>query len=52
VPPPPHPGRSYWVCQAAGWGSFVVYVLGSYLLFAPAHNLQSLAELEPYLARI
>ena len=45
MPPPPHPGRSYWVCQAAGWGSFVVYVLGSYLLFAPAHNVVDIASI-------
>ena len=29
---PPRPGRLYWVCQAAGWGSFTVYVLGGYLI--------------------
>jgi hypothetical protein len=45
VPTPPHPGRSYWACQAAGWGSFVVYVLGSYLLFAPTHNWVDVASI-------
>jgi LytS/YehU family sensor histidine kinase len=30
----PKPGRLYWTCQAAGWGSFVVYTLGFYLAFA------------------
>lgn len=45
MPTPPHPGRSYWVCQAAGWGSFVVYVLGGYLLFAPAHNWVDIASI-------
>src|SRR5262245_15860684 len=30
----PKPGRLYWICQAAGWGSFVVYTLGFYLAFA------------------
>ena len=29
---PPVPGRPYWICQAAGWGGFLVYVLGGYLL--------------------
>lgn len=29
---PPAPGRSYWICQAAGWGGFLAYVLGAYLL--------------------
>jgi hypothetical protein len=32
--PAPRPGRLYWICQAAGWGSFVVYTLGFYLAFA------------------
>jgi hypothetical protein len=35
---PPRPGRSYWVCQIAGWGSFTAYVLGGYLLAAPKHD--------------
>jgi two-component system, LytTR family, sensor kinase len=30
----PRPGRLYWICQAAGWGSFVVNALGFYLVFA------------------
>jgi LytS/YehU family sensor histidine kinase len=29
---PPVPGRPYWICQAAGWGGFLAYVLGGYLL--------------------
>ena len=29
---PPAPGRPYWICQAAGWGGFLAYVLGGYLL--------------------
>ena len=28
---PPPAGRLYWVCQIAGWGSFAIYVLASYL---------------------
>jgi hypothetical protein len=30
----PAPSRLYWICQAAGWGGFVVYTLGFYLAFA------------------
>ena len=33
-PPAPLPGRLYWVCQAAGWGSFVLYTLAFYFVFA------------------
>lgn len=29
---PPAPGRPYWICQAAGWGGFLVYVLAGYAL--------------------
>ena len=32
--PPPPPSRQYWICQAAGWGSFVLYTLGFYVVFA------------------
>jgi len=32
--PAPPPSRLYWICQAAGWGSFVVYTLGFYVAFA------------------
>ena len=32
--PPPPPSRLYWICQAAGWGSFVLYTLGFYIVFA------------------
>jgi hypothetical protein len=31
---PPQPDRLYWICQAAGWGSFMGYVLGAYLVFS------------------
>jgi len=34
--PPPPASRLYWICQAAGWGSFVLYTLGFYLVFATA----------------
>jgi hypothetical protein len=32
--PPPPPSRHYWICQAAGWGGFVLYTLGFYIAFA------------------
>lgn len=35
---PPRPGRSYWICQIAGWGSFTAYVLGGYIFaVSPRH---------------
>jgi hypothetical protein len=33
--PPPPTSRLYWICQAAGWGSFVLYTLGFYVALAP-----------------
>jgi LytS/YehU family sensor histidine kinase len=32
--PPPAPSRLYWICQAAGWGSFVIYTLALFQVFA------------------
>ena len=32
---PPAPGRTYWICQFAGWLGFAIYVAGAYLVFAP-----------------
>src|SRR5262245_46231720 len=32
--PPPPATHVYWKCQAAGWGSFVLYTLGFYVAFA------------------
>jgi len=32
---PPAAGRTYWICQFAGWGGFAMYVAGAYLVFAP-----------------
>ena len=32
--PPPPATRVYWKCQAAGWGSFVLYTLAFYVAFA------------------
>lgn len=36
---PPRPGRSYWICQIAGWGSFTAYVLAGYLFAAPERHV-------------
>ncbi|AXS40037.1 VWA domain-containing protein [Breoghania sp. L-A4] len=50
--------RIVWLNPMAGWDDYAPLAAGMqaalpYLdLFAPAHNLESLAELEPYLARI
>src|SRR5262245_14366314 len=42
---PPRPGRTYWICQAAGWGSFTAYVLGFYLYFATEHHVWDFASI-------
>jgi sensor histidine kinase YesM len=42
---PPAPGRPYWICQAAGWGGFVAYVLGGYLLSAPDRNATDIVSI-------
>jgi two-component sensor histidine kinase len=34
----PRASAIYWVCQAAGWGAYLTYVLGGYFIFAPTHN--------------
>lgn len=31
----PAPGRTYWICQFAGWLGFATYVAGAYMVFAP-----------------
>jgi two-component sensor histidine kinase len=33
----PKPSGLYWICQAAGWGGFLTYVLGAYWIFSPCH---------------
>ena len=45
MPTPPPAGRSYWVCQAAGWGSFLVYVLGGYMVFASGRDPIDIASI-------
>ena len=42
---PPVPGRPYWICQAAGWGGFVVYVLGGYLVGAPERRVTDIVSI-------
>jgi hypothetical protein len=31
-------GATYWICQAAGWGAYLTYVLVGYFVFAPRHQ--------------
>ena len=42
---PPVPGRPYWICQAAGWGGFIVYVLGGYLVSAPQRHVTDIISI-------
>jgi two-component system, LytTR family, sensor kinase len=35
----PKTGALYWMCQVAGWGGYVTYVLGAYLYFSSRHEL-------------
>ena len=35
----------YWICQAAGWGGFVTYVLGAYWIFSPCHELAAIVSI-------
>jgi two-component system LytT family sensor kinase len=30
---PPPPNRTYWICQAVGWGGFTLYTLVAYVMF-------------------
>jgi len=34
----PRSNAVYWICQTAGWGAYLTYVLGGYFLFAPFHE--------------
>src|SRR5580765_6455734 len=38
-------GRLYWICQAAGWGSFLAYVLIPYLASSPEQNAWDIASI-------
>ena len=42
---PPAPSRPYWICQAAGWGGFVAYVLGAYLLTVPQPHAADISSI-------
>ena len=35
----------YWLCQAAGWGGFLTYVLGGYLVFSPVYEIWPIASI-------
>jgi signal transduction histidine kinase len=39
------PGRLYWICQAAGWGSFLAYVLIAYLASSPTWEAWDVASI-------
>jgi two-component sensor histidine kinase len=39
------PGRLYWICQAAGWGSFLAYVLIAYLASVPTIKAWDVASI-------
>jgi two-component sensor histidine kinase len=42
----PRSSRGYWICQIAGWGSFAIYVLASYLwAVGPARRLTDAASI-------
>jgi hypothetical protein len=41
----PPAGRLYWICQAAGWGSFLAYVLIAYLATSPIQSPWDIASI-------
>jgi signal transduction histidine kinase len=41
----PPAGRLYWICQAAGWGSFLAYVLIAYLATNPVYRPWDVASI-------
>ena len=41
----PKTSALYWVCQAAGWGGFVTYVLGAYLFYVPCHQVGAIVSI-------
>ena len=41
----PKTSALYWICQAAGWGGFLSYVLGAYLIFSPCHELGAIVSI-------
>jgi len=41
----PPAGRLYWICQAAGWGSFLAYVLIAYLATNPVYQPWDIASI-------
>src|SRR2546421_86860 len=42
---PARPARLYWICQVAGWGGFLAYVLGGYLAFADRPRTVDIASI-------
>jgi len=41
----PPAGRLYWICQAAGWGSFLAYVLIAYLATSTVQSPWDIASI-------
>ncbi len=39
------PSRLYWICQFAGWGGYLAYVLGGYFLFAGQRRASALVSI-------
>src|SRR5215475_1696324 len=35
----------YWICQAAGWGGFLSYVLGGYLIGSKCYSFAAIASI-------
>lgn len=42
---PPRPGRSYWICQLAGWGTFTAWVLSWYLAMVRPWHATDIASI-------
>jgi two-component system LytT family sensor kinase len=42
---PPLAGRTYWICQFAGWGGFATYIAGAYVVFAPQRSISVVAAI-------
>jgi two-component sensor histidine kinase len=45
APAIPRPSRLYWICQLAGWGGYLAYVLGGYFTFAEARRRSDIVSI-------
>lgn len=43
--PPPKASRLYWLCQAAGWGSVMLYALTAYVVLGGRRNLRAVTAI-------